>query len=184
MFHHGSNAGYTHIPVDTLQRQCMSPYGSIHCTIYSPAFRAEISLNPVTYDSGMTEIYLWIMWSQPAYPRSVYLQVSLSFPCHRICLMTWSVSPSRNRTLQAWRRISCTVRISGWFRSILQLRFSSFLPACIPSSLSYIKRRTECILINFANCLKMRDTFQLHEWGPVSDISLYLRIWERIPLLQ
>ena len=61
MFHHGSNTGYTDIPAGTLQRQCMSSYGSIHCTIDTPAFRAEISLVPVTYDSGRTEIYLRIM---------------------------------------------------------------------------------------------------------------------------
>ena len=61
MFHHGSNTGYTDIPADTLQRQCMFPYRSIHCIIDTPAFRSKISLVPVTYDSGKTEIYLRIM---------------------------------------------------------------------------------------------------------------------------
>ena len=53
MFHHGSN---TDIPADTLQRQCMSPYRSIHCAVYTPAFGSEISLVPVTYDSRNAQI--------------------------------------------------------------------------------------------------------------------------------
>ena len=61
MFHHGSNTGYTDIPADTLQSQCMSLYRSIHCAVYSPAFRAEISPVTVTYDSGKTEIDMRIM---------------------------------------------------------------------------------------------------------------------------
>ena len=61
MLHHGSNAGYSEIHAYTLNGKWMSPYGSIHCAVYSPAFRAEISLIPVTYDSGKTQIYLRIM---------------------------------------------------------------------------------------------------------------------------
>ena len=30
----------------------MSPYRSIHCAVYSPPFKANISLIPVTYNSG------------------------------------------------------------------------------------------------------------------------------------
>ena len=52
---------YSDIPVYALNRKSMTSHRPIHCTIYSPAFRSEISLVPVTYDSGKTEIDLRIM---------------------------------------------------------------------------------------------------------------------------
>ena len=61
MFHRRSDLRHPDISTYALNRKWMSPYGSIHRTICSPVFRAEISLVPVTYDSGRTEIYLRIM---------------------------------------------------------------------------------------------------------------------------
>ena len=51
MFHCRSDLRYPDTPAYALNRKRMSSHRPIHCTIYSPAFRAEISLVPVTYDS-------------------------------------------------------------------------------------------------------------------------------------
>ena len=61
MFHRRSDLRYPDISPYALNRKWMTSHRSIHRTICSPVFRAEISLVPVTYDSGRTEIYLRIM---------------------------------------------------------------------------------------------------------------------------
>ena len=61
MFHQWPDAWYPEVPADALHGKIMSPNSTIHCTIDAFAFRAEVSLVPVTYDSGKGKINLWIM---------------------------------------------------------------------------------------------------------------------------
>ena len=61
MFHRRSDLRYPDIPAYALNRKWMTSHRPIHGAIDTLAFRTEISLIPVTYDSWKTEIYLRIM---------------------------------------------------------------------------------------------------------------------------
>ena len=61
MFHYGSDTGYTGGSIEHYSLAVEPPYGSIHCAIDAFASRTEISLIPITYYSGNTEIDLLIM---------------------------------------------------------------------------------------------------------------------------